>query len=123
MQIFQIIADISERKIILSSTETSETLMATWARILKLTPEWHLAARREISVQAMATVVFQRLARLKPFGDDYLDRQCEEIADTFECLAGNPQADWDNFDAAMVELYNWGEKEWGSLNACSIRTF
>ena len=83
--------------------------MANWQRTLKLQPETDQASAGEISVQELAAVVAKRLRALRPFGDEYIDNERDEIADEFEWIARSSDAESDDYDEVLDRLYDWGD--------------
>lgn len=83
--------------------------MADWQRTLYLQPEWDQASDDGIALGTLAGVIAKRLRALKPFDDEYLDGMRDDIADEFESLRDDPDADRDWFNAVMDNLYDWAD--------------
>ena len=83
--------------------------MTNWQRQLDLKPEWQQALGGKITTQQLAKVVIERLKALKPFGDYEIDSIKEDLIEQFEMLAEDQDADINEFDYIMQDLYNWGD--------------
>lgn len=80
--------------------------MADWQRVLQLKPEWEQADNGDIPIQSLAETVAVRLAELKPFDDEYINEERDDIVAEFKDLAENEDATADDFDAIMSRLYD-----------------
>lgn len=92
--------------------------MASWKRILDLTPEFGKAEEGEIEIHDLARITAERLRQMKPFFD-FMDVGRVEIAEQFDDLSQDKGADVDDFDTLMEELYNWADVD----RSCWVKTF
>ena len=83
--------------------------MAQWRRKLKLKDVWNGIGDGKMTPQKLASVVANRLKKLKDFGDEDIDFEKQDIVDEFEGLSEDPEADFDDFDNVMYSLYNWAD--------------
>lgn len=106
--------------------------MMEWQRTLNLLPEWCDARNGKIDTRQLAGVIASRLRLLFPFGDADgcrgLDAKRLRLAEEFADLAYDDDADDDEFDALMSDLYKWaGTHISGDVldgkRACKIKTF
>lgn len=102
--------------------------MANWQRRLKLTPEWDQAQEGEISIQTLARVTAKRLRSLAPFENAELDEARDEIAEQFEAIADDADADTGDYDNVMADLYDWADTRldgegFGGKKVCWVETF
>ena len=100
--------------------------MADWQRTLNLQPEWEQALAKEISVQALAKVVADRLAKLEPFGDEFIDTQRSNLVEEFTWLAEDPESEVEEFDELKSRLYDWADfpidEAWPTKRVCWVKT-
>lgn len=101
--------------------------MAQWMRTLDLSDKWELANEGEIATHEMAGVVATRLKSLKPFSDVGVDEERLEIADEFQDLSEDADADFDAFNFIMARLYDWGDTQlsggfFDAKKVCWIKT-
>lgn len=100
--------------------------MAQWQRTIRLQPTWDKAKSHEISIQELAAVISKKLKALRPFNDDYIDSERDNLVDEFEGLAEDESADREDFDDIMCRLYDWGDmkldNDWNGKKVCWIDT-
>ena len=100
--------------------------MANWQRKLSLIDEWNKHDTGEITIQALAKLVAERIRSLDKFGDEEIDEQRDEIANDFEALAEDENADVNDFDYMLQSLYDWGDRslddKWNGKKVCWIAT-
>ena len=101
--------------------------MANWQRKLNLKDVWNKSTEDgDMTVQELAGVISKRLKALRPLGDDGVDVERDEIADEFEGLSEDPDADTNDFDNVMASLYDWGDmaldNNWPPKKVCWIAT-
>lgn len=101
--------------------------MAKWQRELNLLPEWRDAQDGKITPQDMAKIISARLRTLAPFGTG-LDFDRDELADQFDDFARDVDAEADDFDQIMQDLYDWADTHisgdfFNAKKACWVRTF
>jgi hypothetical protein len=100
--------------------------MAQWQRKLLLNPEWDQAQDHKISHHELALSIAAKLRALKPFKAelDNINEEREELAETFESLAEDPEATQGNFNYEMEALYSWGDQrldgDWNGKKVCWI---
>lgn len=89
--------------------------MANWQRNLRLWPEWDQASEGEITVHELATVIAERLRGLKDFGGIHqsIDEDRIYLAEEFEDLSNDKDADTSDFDELMERLYDWADIQIG----------
>jgi hypothetical protein len=96
--------------------------MANWTRTLDLTDFWE----NPESPQYAAKLICERLRVLPPHGRDDIDGKREDLTFEFECLAGDPDCTYDDFDHLMNDLYDWGDTpldtHWNGRKVCWIKT-
>jgi hypothetical protein len=101
--------------------------MAQWQRKLKLKDVWNQVNEGRMTVQELAGVVVQRLGELEDFGDEYVDDRKQEVLEMFESVAQIHDADVDDFDCAMENLYDWADmrldNRWNGKAVCWVETF
>lgn len=95
--------------------------MARWQHRLEIAEEWRQAENGELNPQSMATVIAIKLRKLK--GAE-VGQTLDEVAEEFEALAEDQHADFDDFDAVMIRLYDWGDTALRpGVKRCWIATF
>lgn len=98
--------------------------MADWQRVLQLKPEWEQAKEGDISIQSLAETVAVLLAKLKPFDDEYINEERDDIVADFNDLAANEDATADDFDDTMNRLYDWADtsldSSWNGKKVCWV---
>lgn len=98
--------------------------MAKWQRHLRMQPEWGQAQEDELTIQELAGVVAKRLRALRPFAEEHIEEKRDELAEEFEWIAKSPDADREDFDSWMEELYDWGDTrldaDWNGKKVCWI---
>ena len=82
--------------------------MAKWLRTLDLRPHYAGAKAGSISVPELSKIVSERLRKLR-IADDMSAMERDELADDLEYIAEQPQADPDEFDEVMANLYDWAD--------------
>jgi len=101
--------------------------MANWQRTLDLTDFWEKLKDNEMPLSQGAKLIAERLLAMKPFGDEYLDEQREEIAGEFQLFAEDNGDDAEEFDEYMEALYRWGDipldGKWNGKKVCWVATF
>ncbi len=83
--------------------------MANWQRHLDLKLAWQQALNKDITIQQLAKITAKQLKALKPFNDPNIEEEKDDLVEQFEMLADNLDADTDEFDYIMQDLYNWGD--------------
>lgn len=100
--------------------------MANWQRRLELQPEWGMAQDDEITVHRLATVIAERLSALRPFGDERLDEERDELVWLFEDFSKSADLDKGDFDGIMEQLYDWADTAldngWPRKKVCWVNT-
>lgn len=103
-----------------------------WQRTLNLVPEWHQARVGEIDTKHLSGVIAIRLRLLSPFGDAEgchgLDAKRLRLSEEFADLAYDDDADMDEFDDLMSDLYKWANTHISGgfpdgKRACRVKTF
>lgn len=101
--------------------------MANWQRTIRLNPQWEQARDGEITTQELAASIAVKLRGVPPFINDSIEEDRINLAEEFEWLAGEPEADVEDFDALMHALYDWGDisldGKWNGKKVCWIDTF
>jgi hypothetical protein len=96
--------------------------MANWQRTLSLRDVWP-----SNDVRLIARTIAERLRALHPFGLFSLDLDVAILADEFQAIGEDPEADVDDFDGVMERLYDWGDRpldeKWNGKKVCWIETF
>jgi hypothetical protein len=100
--------------------------MANWATTLNLLPEYDEARAGNITIQALAAVVAERLGKLKWPAQFESDQ--EELADEFDCLSQDPDANVSDFDDVLERLYDVADARidnspWPYRKLCWVKTF
>lgn len=86
--------------------------MANWQRELDLRDLWDSYNEEEITLQALAKGVADRLKALAPFtGGSLLEIEASKdlVIDEFESVASDEAQTVDDFDSAMTRLYDWAD--------------
>ncbi|MDO8611102.1 MAG: hypothetical protein Q7R95_11305 [bacterium] len=85
--------------------------MANWKRRLDIKEDWQKADGGEISIQDLAASISKKLQELDNFGIVAIDIDLEkqDLIVCFDDLAKNQDANTNEFDSLMEELYNWGD--------------
>jgi hypothetical protein len=101
--------------------------MSDWQREIRLQPHWGQCKDGKISIQQLARVVAAKLKAIRPFNDDELDAERDELVEEFEAFAADGDAYRDDFDDIMDRLYDWGDtrldtKFIGGKKVCWIDT-
>lgn len=98
--------------------------MADWQRVLQLKPEWEQAANGDIPIQSLAEAIATRLAKLKPFDDDRINEERDDLVAEFNALAAYEDATADDFDDIMSRLYDWADtpldSSWNGKKVCWV---
>lgn len=101
--------------------------MTDWQRTLDLRLEYGQAQDGNLAIPELAGVVASRLERIRDFGDDYIDREREEICEEFELLSQDETAETAEFDWLMNRLWDWADQRLGGSGAntakvCWVKT-
>lgn len=83
--------------------------MTDWQRKIYLQPEWGKAEIDEITHQQLAKSIAAKLRLSRPFRNENIDGERDEIVSDMECIAGNDSATADDFDEILDRLYDWGD--------------
>lgn len=98
--------------------------MANWQRKLRLQPEWGQRQDNEITAHQLAAAIARKLRALRPFHDESIDDERDEIADEFDAFSRDAEADVDDFDDVMTRLYDWGDirldDNWNGKKVCWV---
>lgn len=103
--------------------------MANWQMKLEIKDFYHKFPD-ELSIQEVAKLMSERIDEKLPFIKahflDYFE-EIEEISIQFSDLAEYEDADADDFDYIMEDLYNWADTsldgKWGGKKLMWIETF
>jgi hypothetical protein len=87
--------------------------MANWQRRLDISEIWKQGEERTITYQELAAGIATALRALKPFNDEELDFEREDVADEFEGLSQDSTASVAAFDDVMDRLYDWADTPMG----------
>lgn len=79
-----------------------------WRQTLRVADVWERAKNREISVQDLAKVVYDRSARLEAYHEED-EAGLEMIRDEFLQLSEDEEADFDDFDVVWDDFYDWAD--------------
>ena len=97
--------------------------MAKWMYTLDIVAEWEASNDDESLVYKTADAIARKLKAFSIEGDSALD----DIIEEFEILALDPDSDYDSFNYAMQNLYDWADtpldSEWNGKKNCWIETF
>lgn len=98
--------------------------MSQWQRTLNLINCWKLAKERKITPKQLATSIATRLEKLRPFNDEDINTEKEELIEAFTFFDENET--WDELDYLLNDLYNWGDisldGKFGGEKVCWIKT-
>jgi len=93
--------------------------MANWQRNINLQPEWGKATSKEITSQALAEIIANKLKEVRPFHlKDYpgkelvvegLNGDRAYLVQEFQTYAKRKRSNVKEFDKLMNELYDWGD--------------
>ena len=101
--------------------------MANWRLILQLGDVYH----KGLPIPELAGIVAERLAALTIpatmlYSVSTLGDVRDDIVDAFKSVAANPNADADDFDGVMEQLYDWADTEldnhWNGRKVCWVDT-
>lgn len=96
--------------------------MAKWQRTLKLNPQMQAFRNGEITLKELSASVAEKLRKVREFGVPGIDEEREEIADAFDGLAEDVEADADDFDNVLARLYDWADSslddKWNGKKVC-----
>jgi hypothetical protein len=95
--------------------------MAQWVHHLSIKNEGKAARHDEITIKELATSIAKKLKKFR-LDEDY---ELQDLIDQFEFFPID--ADKDNFDYIMEDLYNWADRPlnntFGGKKNCWIETF
>lgn len=101
--------------------------MADWQRTLDIKDSWEMVKEYEMSQAELAKEIAEKLKLLKPFKNEDIDWEKEEVIEEFENLADDEDENEEWFNYAMNKLYNWADNsldgKFGGKKVCWIKTF
>ena len=98
--------------------------MADWQNKLNIRRIWEQATAREITPQQLCEGVAKAIKAHRRFAED---ESMQHVHEAFVAMAENPEATWNDTDAVMQELYDWGDtvvdaNVWPHKKKCWIAT-
>lgn len=101
--------------------------MSNWQRTLDIKNSWELVKEYEMSQAELAKEIAEKLKLLKPFKNQDIDWEKEEIIEEFENLADDEDENQEWFNYAMNKLYDWADTsldgKFGGKKVCWVKTF
>jgi hypothetical protein len=103
--------------------------MADWKRTVHIESEWSKTREGEMTVQQLSAALVTKLKQLEPFTDphSYINEELESLIYEFESLSEDEDADSDDFDLVMEQLFDWGDikldNRFNGAKVCFIHTF
>ena len=99
--------------------------MSKWKTKLKIAEEFQQAKRGEITGQALAGLIAQKLEKLRSFSDSYIEEEKDSIVDEFKEFSEEGGENGE-FDYIFEKLYDWADisldGKFGGEKVCWIET-
>jgi len=89
-----------------ASTQRNHNPMPHWKNKLDISPHWQKAKERTISPQELASFIAAKITKLHHYTTN---EELQTVHDIFIGLSEDEDADWNDIDIAMQELYDWGD--------------
>jgi hypothetical protein len=103
--------------------------MAHWVNKMDIADLWSKGDFRKISfgISTRLREIVIPHTQNEYYDGFYLDSQRQDLAEQFGALSGDDDADVDDFDYLMCDLYDWADtpldNEWIGQKLCWIKTF
>jgi len=100
--------------------------MSNWQRTLDISTEWKAAGEDKITPQVLAEAIATKLEMLKKFNIVGIDSEKDYLIERFKDIVEDPDADFDDLDTVMSDLYDWGDisldTQWAGKKVCWVKT-
>ncbi len=100
--------------------------MANWQRKIDISQLHHDFQAGTITVQQLAAGVAKKVRLVPDFKRDHIDLSRDEIAEEFEALSEDENADINDYDNVLSNLYDWADMsldgQFNGKKVCWIET-
>lgn len=102
--------------------------MDKWIRSLEIAQEWHAAEMGDMTYEALAGAIANKLSAMPEFRHDAdIEQERQELIERFDEAAEYTDLSQDEFNDLMSELYDWADTsldgQFNGKKVCWINTF